>query len=144
MKIFTIGFTQKSAEQFFNALRESNVKRIVDVRVNNTSQLSGFARSADLKFFTETLIGASYIHLLALAPTRALLREYRDGSLSWDEYSREYLNLLETRPEAERALTSLVEGDCLLCSEAVADYCHRRLLVGYLMQIRPDIEVLHL
>src|SRR5437867_12663150 len=97
IKLYTIGFTGKSAEKFFNLLRDAGVKKIVDTRINNTSQLSGFAKGSDLKFFAREIGDMAYEHKIDFAPTKELLSRYRDKKISWEEYEVEYLNLLDIR-----------------------------------------------
>lgn len=97
MNIYTIGFTQKSAEDFFTLIASNNIKRIVDVRINNTSQLSGFAKRDDLSFFLSRLTQAEYVHLPELAPTKELLATYQKKKLSWTQYEEEFLNLMARR-----------------------------------------------
>jgi uncharacterized protein (DUF488 family) len=144
IKLFTIGFTGKSAEKFFNLLRDSNVKRIVDTRINNVSQLSGFAKGSDLKFFAKEIGDISYEHNIDFAPTKELLARYRDEEMSWDEYEVEYLNLLDMRKIAEKTNIDLLHEGCLLCSEHTPEKCHRRLLAEYLKHVRNDIQIIHL
>src|SRR6188768_1433600 len=131
IKLFTIGFTEKSAEKFFNLLRNNNVKKIVDTRINNVSQLAGFAKGADLKFFAKEIGQMNYEHNIDFAPTKELLSRYRDEEMSWEEYEVEYLNLLDARKIAQKTNVDLLHENCLLCSEHTPEKCHRRLLAEY-------------
>ena len=144
MTIYTIGFTRKSAEQFFTTLAESGVQSVLDVRLNNTSQLAGFTRRNDLCYFLKSLNNISYAHLVELAPEAQMLEDYRAKRISWDEYAEQYTRLLRSRPEAIAILKALEPGDCLLCSEAEPHYCHRRLAAGLAQELRPGLQIQHL
>lgn len=144
IKLYTIGFTGKSAENFFSLLKDSNVKKIIDTRINNVSQLSGYAKGSDLKFFAEEIGHIGYEHKIDLAPTKGLLSRYRDKNITWKEYEIEYLNLLDIRKVAQKTNVDLLHENCLLCSEHTPEKCHRRLLAEYLKQVRNDIEIIHL
>lgn len=143
IKLFTIGFTGKSARKFFELLEQNGVKRIIDTRINNTSQLSGFAKGADLAFFAARIGGMGYEHRVEFAPTRELLEDYRHKKLTWDAYTIEYLRLLDERNIQATDTTALHEA-CLLCSEDAPSQCHRRLLAEYLQQRNPTIQIIHL
>lgn len=144
IKLFTIGFTGKSAEKFFELLVDNKVEKIVDTRINNVSQLSGFAKGSDLKFFSNKIGNIRYEHKLDLAPTKELLSKYREKKLSWQNYEIEYLNLLDTRKIAQKVNIDDLHQNCLLCSEHTPEKCHRRLLAEYLKHVRNDIEIIHL
>lgn len=144
MKLATIGFTKKSAATFFRMLRESGTKRVVDVRLNNVSQLAGFAKRDDLKFFLREICDMDYIHLPELAPTQAMLDGYRKQHKDWDRYEREFLSLMRARRvESTLAPETLAQG-CLLCSEDKPHHCHRRLVAQYLNKQWGDVETRHL
>ncbi len=145
MKIFTIGFTQTSAENFFARLLDAEVSRVIDVRLNNTSQLSGFAKARDLTYFLKALGGIDYWHEPLLAPTADILDAYRKRKGSWSDYERRFLELMERRRIDERLDPAFFEHGCLLCSEAKPRHCHRRLVAEYLAGRwgRP-VEVRHL
>lgn len=143
IKLYTIGFTEKSAEKFFGLLKEHGVKKIIDTRINNTSQLAGFAKGADLKFFAGAIGSIGYEHRIDFAPTKELLSRYRDKQLSWAEYENEYLQLLKAR-DLNDDIRSFHQF-CLLCSEHLPDLCHRRLLADYLKSISDiPVEIIHL
>ena len=144
IKLYTIGFTGKSAENFFNLLRNNQVKKIVDTRINNVSQLSGFAKGSDLKFFVKEIGSMGYEHNIDFAPTKELLSRYRDEQISWKEYENEYLNLLDMRKVAQKTNVDLLHENCLLCSEHTPEKCHRRLLAEYLKHVKNEIEIIHL
>lgn len=144
MKLFTIGFTKKSAEEFFTRLQEARVKRVVDVRLNNTSQLAGFAKARDLPYLLRATSGIDYIHAPEFAPTQEMLDAYKKQKGSWDEYEPAFIALMLERDIRNGAGKTLRESDCLLCSEDTPDQCHRRLIVEHLQQHDADIEVVHL
>lgn len=132
MKIYTIGFSKKSAEYFFEKLKDAGVKRVVDVRLNNLSQLSGFAKRDDLRYFLKELCEIEYLHIPEFAPTKEILDEYRKGRGSWSVYEEKFVDLMVSRNIEGIAEESLLDGDCLLCSEDKPKHCHRRLIAEYL------------
>ena len=145
MEVYTIGFTQTTAEHFFGRLKAAGVQRLLDVRLNNSSQLAGFAKAKDLPFFLRELVGASYEHDPRLAPTQDLLDEYKKHKGEWGAYERGFLELMAQR-QIERTL-SPAEFDAptaLLCSEATAENCHRRLVCEYLAGHWPEVRPVHL
>ncbi len=144
IKLYTIGFTGKPAEKFFNLLRKSEVKKIIDTRINNVSQLAGFAKGADLKFFAKEIGHMNYEHNIDFAPTKELLSRYRDKKMTWPEYEIEYLNLLDIRKVAQKTDIEKLHENCLLCSEHTPEKCHRRLLAEYLQHVKSDIQIIHL
>ena len=144
IKLYTIGFTEKSAQQFFDLLEQNQVRKIIDTRISNNSQLSGFAKGRDLAFFAQRLSNIGYEHQLDFAPTKALLKQYRQQEISWDQYTAAYLQLLEDREIKTTVDVAALHGSCLLCSEHLPDQCHRRLLAEYLQQLNPDIRIIHL
>ena len=144
MKLFTIGFTQKPARKFFDLLQSNNVCRIIDTRINNSSQLSGFAKGNDLKFFAKEIGDIDYCHELNFAPTKELLAKYRKKEISWNDYTIEYLNLLDIRKVAQNIKIEELHNSCLLCSEHSPEKCHRRLLAEYLKAKYPKISIHHL
>jgi len=145
MDIYTIGFTQKNAEKFFNFLRIYGIKTLIDVRLNNVSQLAGFAKKDDLKFFLKELCGANYFHAPDLAPTKDILNAYKKGSMSWEIYEDKFLNLMAKRNIEKTIKPELLDYGCLLCSEHEPHFCHRRLVVEYLNDhSNLDLKVKHL
>jgi uncharacterized protein (DUF488 family) len=144
MKIFTIGFTKKSARDFFTALRRSGLKRIVDVRLNNVSQLAGFSKRDDLRYFAEAICGIGYAHLPDLAPTQAMLDEYKKKHGSWSDYEVKFLGLMAQRRIQETVPKEVIDGGCLLCSEDKPEHCHRRLVAEYLGRHWLDVEIEHI
>ncbi len=144
IKLYTIGFTEKPASKFFQLLEHNKVKKIVDTRVSNNSQLSGFAKGKDLAFFAKQLANIDYEHQLKFAPSKELLGAYRMKEISWEEYAEEYINLLDERDIKEGINLESLNECCLLCSEHTAEKCHRRLLAEYLQELNSDIEIIHL
>ena len=143
MKLFTIGFTKTSAEGFFERLKVSGAKRIIDVRLNNRSQLSGFAKKDDLAFFSRSICGIGYTHLTSLAPTKEILELFRKRRITWQEYQFQFLHLMRKR-RIETLDRSLFSDACLLCSEDKPHHCHRRLVAEYLRQQWGNIQIQHL
>lgn len=143
MKMFTIGFTRSSAQHFFTRIKASGARRIVDVRLNNVSQLAGFAKRDDLRYFADALCGIGYAHCLSLAPTRDMLDEYRNDHGDWDVYAAKFNRLIAQR-HIETLDRELLDGACLLCSEDRPHRCHRRLVAEYLQQHWGDVKIVHL
>jgi uncharacterized protein (DUF488 family) len=147
LKLYTIGFTQTTAETFFGRLRSAGIVTIIDTRIHRDGQLSGFAKVPDLPYFLERLEGIAYQAFASLAPSPAMLKSYRDKLVSWDEYAELYRQLLrERQPEKEIQLVAL-DRACLLCSEHTPERCHRRLAAEYLREklaSQADVEIIHL
>lgn len=145
MEIYTIGFTQTTAEHFFNRLADARVERLLDVRLNNSSQLAGFAKAKDLPYFLRELVGATYEHEPNLAPTQEMLDDYKKRNGDWSRYEECFFDLLRSR-RIESALeqSDFVRPTALLCSEATADRCHRRLVCDYLADHWPSVRAVHL
>jgi len=144
IKLYTIGFTEKTAEKFFTLLQKAGVKKILDIRINNISQLAGFAKGKDLAYFAKTIIDADYEHNIDLAPTKELLKDYRDNKISWTHYEKEYIDILNKRNILKKLDFNKLNDACLLCSEHKPDMCHRRLLAEYLQKANQEIEITHL
>lgn len=144
MKVFTIGFTKKNAEQFFNRLKQPGLQRVLDTRLNNVSQLAGFTKKEDLRFFLREVGHIDYLHLPALAPTQDMLSAYKKNGGDWDSYENRFLSLMAERRIETSIDKSLFAGACLLCSEATPHHCHRRLVAEYLRQKWGDVDIQHL
>lgn len=144
LKLFTIGFTRKSAEEFFTLLSKAGVQRVLDIRLNNVSQLAGFAKRDDLRFFLKAVCGIDYHHLPELAPTKEILDGYKKSGGSWLTYQHEFLSLISERRIEKLVSRDLIHNGCLLCSEEAPDQCHRRLVAEYLLDKWGDIEIVHL
>jgi uncharacterized protein (DUF488 family) len=146
MQLYTIGFTRKHAEQFFRLLREHEVSRLIDIRLKPGGQLAGFAKKDDLPFFLRMLSnGCGYVHLLELAPTKEILADYRSNS-DWERYTSHFQQLMDERNIPDSLDPTLFETArcCLLCSEATADHCHRRLVAERLAAHWPNVQIIHL
>ena len=143
-KVYTIGFTKKSASEFFGLLKESGAKRVVDVRLNNVSQLAGFAKKGDLEYFLRQICRMDYVHMPDLAPTKEMLDAYRKEHRDWQTYEREFLALMDARRVAKRGIKRIIANACLLCSEDTPDNCHRRLVAEYLRRHWGNVEITHL
>lgn len=143
-KLFTIGFTRKTAEEFFSRLIRARVRSIIDIRLNNTSQLSGFAKRDDLKYFLIQIAGIDYIYLPQLCPTNDILEAYKKVKISWIEYEERFNYLLSQRHVEETINLDMLDHGCLLCSEDKADHCHRRLVGQYLSRTLHYLEIVHL
>lgn len=144
MTLFTIGFTKKTAEQFFTRLCHTGVKRVVDIRLNNNSQLAGFTKRDDLKYFLRTLCSIDYVHVPQLAPTQEILNNFKKNKGKWSEYERKFLSLLKERKIEEKMLDRIQPKDCLLCSEPTPENCHRRLVAEYLNEKWGNLDIRHL
>jgi len=144
MKLFTIGFTKKSAETFFSELQNAGVKRLVDIRLNNSSQLAGFTKKDDLRYFTKAICGIDYVYVPALAPTPEILHEFRNGKGDWKPREKRFLDLMRERRVEKTVASDVVDGSCLLCSEEKPDHCHRRLVAEYLRSKWGDVQIEHL
>lgn len=145
MEIFTIGFTKKSAEQFFGILRRHGIRRLVDVRLNNVSQLAGFSKRDDLQYFLKTICAAEYVHEPLLAPTQELLDAFKKEKGDWSQYEKKFLALMAERKIEEQISPNLFAvPTVLLCSEPTAEHCHRRLVGEYLKEKWGDLILHHL
>ena len=144
IQLFTIGFTKKSAEEFFTKLSEAGVKRVLDIRLNNVSQLAGFSKRDDLQYFLKTIRDIDYRHLPELAPTKDILEEYRKNKGDWSVYENRFLALLSERKPEERISRAMLDHGCLLCSEDKPENCHRRLVAEYFRKKLGEVEIVHI
>ena len=146
MVLYTIGFTQKSAQQFFELIKSNNIDMLVDIRLNNKSQLAGFTKGADLRYFLEEICNCKYQHCIEYAHTKDILDNYKKKVISWDEYVRQYIPLMQKRHVVQKFVErfSKYRAVCLLCSEATPEYCHRRLLSEMIVAECPAITVKHI
>lgn len=145
IKIYTIGFTKKNARQFFGLIQKSGVKRVLDTRLNNVSQLAGFTKKDDLSFFLEKVAGVSYDHALGLAPTDDMLKSYKKGEITWEAYADAYHDLIRKRHVEKLFSADALNGACLLCSEATPHRCHRRLAAEFFQNhLGGGVEIVHL
>ncbi|MCL1470025.1 DUF488 domain-containing protein [Argonema antarcticum A004/B2] len=144
INLFTIGFTQKSAEQFFETLLKAGVQRVIDTRLNNVSQLAGFAKRKDLEYFLRKVGNIEYVHILDLAPTKDILDDYKKNGGAWDTYEKEFVDLMVKRQIEKKVSPDILNGGCLLCSEAKPHNCHRRLVAEYLNEKWRNVKICHL
>jgi uncharacterized protein (DUF488 family) len=145
MRLLTIGFTQKSAEQFFDLILTNSVQVLVDVRLHPDGQLAGFAKRGDLPFFLRRLANCDYRHVPTLAPAEEILKDYRNDR-DWNRYVSRFEALMDERRVPESLDRAFFEGNdcCLLCSEATPERCHRRLIAERMARTWTDVEVVHL
>ena len=142
--IHTIGFTKKTAAEFFGLLKKSGTKRVIDVRLNNVSQLAGFSKRDDLRYFLHEIAAIDYVHLPLLAPTQDILDAYKKHKGDWGLYERQFLDLMQERRIEEKASREMLDGGCLLCSEEKPHHCHRRLVAEYLKDKWGSVEIEHI
>ena len=145
-KIFTIGFTRKTAEEFFETLKKNGVKKIVDVRLNNTSQILGFSKSYDMKYFARVILNGEYFHDRKFAPSEKILVRYKKGVISWDDYEKEFAELMKYRDIDTYIADKYADAEnyCLLCTEVSPENCHRRLVAEKIRDVLGDVEIIHL
>ena len=145
MEIYTIGFTKKTAAEFFGSLRQTGIRRLIDIRLNNSSQLAGFTKREDLPFFLREICQAQYVHEPLLSPTQEMLDAYKKRKGSWSDYELRFLALMgERKIEEKLEQRSFEIPTVLLCSEATAERCHRRLVSEYLQAKWGDLKITHL
>lgn len=142
INLYTIGFTKKSAKEFFELLMKNKIKKVIDIRLNNKSQLSGFAKHDDLIYFLKIIGNIEYIYQPDYAPTKELLEAYRKKIINWEEYEKKYFEILNQNLKTTDY--SFFNDSCLLCSEELPKYCHRRLLAEYLAGQNRQINIIHL
>lgn len=145
VKLYTIGFTKKSAKDFFELLKKNNVRVLIDIRLNNVSQLAGYTKKDDLKYFLKEICNIDYIHDLLLSPTKEILDNYKQGKIDWQTYESKFINLLaERQVEKKYHDIDYFNNACLLCSECEPDQCHRRLVAEYIAKNNSKIEIVHI
>ncbi len=144
VKVFTIGFTKKTAEEFFSRLIRAGVKRVIDIRLNNVSQLAGFAKRDDLRYFLRTICSIDYIHYTDLAPSQEILENFKQNKGRWEIYERDFLALLNSRQVENKIKPELLNEACLLCSEEKPTQCHRRLVAEYFHSKWGNMKINHL
>lgn len=142
--LYTIGFTRKSAEDFFTLLKNNNIKRLIDVRLNNVSQLAGFTKQDDLRFFLKEICGIDYSHIVDFSPTDNMLKRYKNKEINWNQYEKEFKELIMVRRIEKLVDIELLKNACLLCSEPTAEKCHRRLVAEYFRKIYKNVNIIHL
>jgi uncharacterized protein (DUF488 family) len=146
MEIFTIGFAQTPAAEFFGKLKRAGIGRLLDVRLNNTSQLAAYAKRDDLRYFVRAICNAEYEHEPLLAPTQEMLDAYKKLKGRWSDYEEQFLALMAQRRIEENLSRERFESlpTVLLCSERTAEHCHRRLVLEYLAASWPEVVAVHL
>ncbi len=146
MEIYTIGFTKRSARDFFETIKSHGIQRLLDVRLNNSSQLAGFSKKDDLEYFLRRICDVAYVHDPILAPPPKLLDSYKKTkSSTWDEYASEFLRLMAARKIEEHLHPADFEvRTVLLCSEFEPQHCHRRLVLEYLQSHWGSFAIAHL
>lgn len=145
LNLFTIGFTQKTAQIFFETLINAGITTVIDTRLNNISQLAGFAKRKDLEYFLKTIGKIDYIHILDFAPTQEILDEYKKNKGNWETYENKFMKLVRDRQIETKIHPERLDNACLLCSEAKPHHCHRRLVAEYLQQkLAIEIDIKHL
>lgn len=146
MILYTIGFTQKSAEEFFETIKYRSIEMLVDVRLFNSTQLAGFAKKKDLEYFLDKICGCKYEHKVEYAPTKKILEDYKNGKITWDSYKLQYEFLMDERKavkDFEKCFNNIYGSVCLLCAEPTAEHCHRRLLAEMIKKELNDVEIIH-
>jgi uncharacterized protein (DUF488 family) len=143
-KLYTMGYTQKTAETFFNLVNNAGIKRLVDIRLHNNSQLTGFTKQNNLKYFLERLSDCDYCHIPLMAPSKDIFDDYMKNGLEWKDYERRFKELIGQRKIEQMINEDEIDGACLLCCEPEATNCHRRLVAEYLQSHYRDIEIIHL
>ena len=146
MDIYSIGFTKTTAESFFQRLITARVNRVLDVRLNTSSQLAGFAKGRDLPYLLRVIAGIDYEHEPLLCPSTDILESYkRRRNMPWSEYEARFLELLDQRRVSDRLdPASFEQATALLCSEATPEHCHRRLVIEYFGRHWPNVRPRHL
>ncbi|MGD9159887.1 MAG: DUF488 domain-containing protein [Desulfobacteraceae bacterium] len=144
INLYTIGFTKKNAKTFFSKLRNAGVTNLIDIRLNNVSQLAGFAKRDDLIYFLKELCDCGYKHMPTFAPTKDILDAYKKKKIDWDEYVRRFSKLIKERKIEEQITIEELKNACFLCSEPTPEQCHRRLVSEYLKDQFGDVEIKHL
>lgn len=145
MEIYTIGFTKKTAAQFFETLKRASIQQLIDIRLNNVSQLAGFSKRDDLAYFLKQICGVDYKHELLLAPTQDILDNFKKAKGRWEIYEDDFLALMKLRRIEKKLPKELFEPrTVLLCSEETAEHCHRRLVIEYLNSKWGSVRAKHL
>jgi len=143
-RIFTIGYASRNAREFFTILKQAGIRKVIDVRLYNTSRLAGFTKRQDIEYFLQAIVGANYVHLPIMAPTKQLLNDYKKGLISWQQYETQFKAIIAQRQIERHIMLQDTDMGCFLCSEAKADNCHRRLIAEYLAEHWQNISIHHL
>ncbi|MFZ4439203.1 MAG: DUF488 family protein [Syntrophales bacterium] len=144
MNIFTIGFTKKNLRTFIERLNTAGAKKVIDIRLHNTSHLAGYAKKDNLEYVL-SLVGIGYEHHPELAPTEVMLTDYTKGTLSWQDYEKKFKDVLAQRNLIQN-MSFMGEGGpvCLLCAEDKPHQCHRRLVAEYYASNTEGVQIRHL
>ena len=140
----TIGFTKKTAKEFFNMLKDNKITKVIDIRLNNTSQIAGFAKQPNLQYFLKELANIEYQHITDFTPSKELLHDYQHNNLDWDKYIEIFNNLLKVRDVERNYKVEDFNNCCFLCSEQLPDFCHRRLVVEFLAKNKDNVIIKHI
>lgn len=144
LTVFTVGYAGKSAETFFELLKKNCVRKVIDVRLYNTSQLAGYTKRDDLAYFLRMLAGGDYVHLPQMAPTKQILGDFKQGLIDWGQYEAAFNQLIAERHIETLVTPQQMEHACFLCAEAKPAHCHRRLVVEYLAKHWKKVKIIHL
>ena len=144
IKIFTLGYAGKNAREFFTILKQAGIRKVIDVRLYNVSQLAGFTKKQDIEYFLQAIVGAEYIHLPIMAPTKQLLNDYKKGLINWQQYEEQFKAIIARRQIQKHLVPQDSGMICFLCSEEKADNCHRRLVAEYLAEYWQNTSIHHL
>ena len=141
--LYTIGFSGKDARTFFTTLKQNNISLLVDIRLNNVSQLAGYTKKNDLEFFLREICNIDYSHEISFAPTKEILDNYKNKVITWEQYKEEYISLMEYRKILNNNSLNLDKA-CLLCSEKTHEQCHRSLLANIFIKNEIIDNVVHI
>lgn len=144
IRIFTIGYAGNSARGFFTALKRAGIRKVIDVRLYNTSQLAAFTKKQDIEYFLQNIVAAEYVHLPIMAPTPQLLSDYKKGLIDWKRYEIQFKAIIAQRHIQEYIMPQDADMSCFLCSEAKPDKCHRRIVAEYLTEHWRNVSIHHL
>jgi uncharacterized protein (DUF488 family) len=144
IRIFTIGYAGRNAGDFFTTLKQAGIRKVMDVRLYNTSQLAAFTKKQDIEYFLQNVVGAEYVHLPIMAPTPQLLSDYKKGLIGWQQYEAQFKAIIAQRQIQGHITPQDADMSCFLCSEAKADKCHRRIVAEYLAGHWRNVSIHHL
>ena len=144
MELFTIGYTKKSAEKFFEIMSDNKIEIVADVRLYNSTQLAGFSKSVDLQYFLKKICGCNYIALKQLAPNPSLFENYKNGKTTWNEYEKIYNKFLDTQANLDFFYAFKNKRICILCAESTPEHCHRRLIAEKISKTHDNVKITHL
>lgn len=145
-KLYNIGFTKKTAEVFFELLKKNNVETVIDIRLNNTSQLAGFAKFPDIQYFLTQICNIGYIHDKKFSPAETTLKKYKSKEIDWKQYTEEFNKTMSEREIGKYIAETYCDFDnmCLLCSETTHKYCHRSIVSEKFKEQFSNISIINL